>query len=199
MGEIHEPSDVRIICRVLAGATEEFGLLVERYSGYVFAVVSGYVPYDAVQEIAHDAFIEAYRSLACFEREADFKKWLSGIAIHKCYDYLRRHYRRKEIPMSSLSERHLDWTDAVMANKANDIFQGAEARREARQLLQWAMASLGPEERMVLTLVHLEGLSVKEAAEILGSSVVAVKVRAHRSRQKLRKRLRMLLQNGGKT
>ncbi len=198
MGDIGEPEDEQIITSVLEGETDAFRILLERYRRYVFAVVSGYVPYDAVQEIAHDVFIEAYRSLACFERGTAFKKWLSGIAAHRCHDHLRRHYRRKEIPMSSLSQGHLEWADAVMANKAHDIFRGTEARAEAVELLHWAMASLGPEERMVLTLVHLDGLSVREAAEVLGASVVAVKVRAHRSRRKLRKRLHALLQDGGK-
>jgi RNA polymerase sigma-70 factor (ECF subfamily) len=56
----------------------------------------------------------------------------------------------------------------------------------AAELLQWALGHLSAENRLVLTLVHLDGYSVREAAGLLGWSAVNVKVRAHRARQLLR-------------
>jgi len=53
--------------------------------------------------------------------------------------------------------------------------------------LEWALGKLAPGERMVLELVYLEGLSGKEAADLLGCSVASVKVRSFRSRKKLEK------------
>ena len=53
-------------------------------------------------------------------------------------------------------------------------------------MLQWALGHLSAENRLVLTLVHLDGYSVREAANMLGWNVVNVKVRAHRARQMLR-------------
>ena len=64
---------------------------------------------------------------------------------------------------------------------------GAWARRP---VLEWALRQLSPENRAVLTLVHLDGYSVREAAQLLGWSLVNVKVRAHRARQALRALLR---------
>jgi RNA polymerase sigma-70 factor (ECF subfamily) len=52
-------------------------------------------------------------------------------------------------------------------------------------LLDWALAKLSPEDRMVIELVYLEELSVKEAADLLGWSAANVKVRSFRSRKKL--------------
>jgi RNA polymerase sigma-70 factor (ECF subfamily) len=68
-------------------------------------------------------------------------------------------------------------------------------QRETRDLLQKALAHLSPENRMVVTLVHLEGYSVREAAELLGWTVVNVKVRAHRARQQLRNILEPLIED----
>jgi RNA polymerase sigma-70 factor, ECF subfamily len=68
-------------------------------------------------------------------------------------------------------------------------------QRDATNLLQRALAQLSPENRMVVDLVHLEGHSVREAAELLGWTVVNVKVRAHRARQQLRKILDTLLKD----
>jgi RNA polymerase sigma-70 factor (ECF subfamily) len=53
-------------------------------------------------------------------------------------------------------------------------------------VLEWALRQLSAEDRAVLTLVHLEGHSVREAAKLLGWSAINVKVRAHRARQALR-------------
>ena len=68
-------------------------------------------------------------------------------------------------------------------------------QRETTHLLQWALARLSPENRMVVTLVHLEGYSIREAAELLGWSMVNVKVRAHRARRQLRDILEQLGRN----
>ena len=59
--------------------------------------------------------------------------------------------------------------------------------KESREVLQWALSKLTAEERMVITLLYLEEMSVKETADLLGWTVVNVKVKAHRLRNKLRK------------
>ena len=70
-------------------------------------------------------------------------------------------------------------------------------REEAAEVLEWALGKLSPENRAVLTLVHLDGYSVREAAQLLGWSLVNVKVRAHRARQALRALLRRTLVENG--
>jgi RNA polymerase sigma-70 factor (ECF subfamily) len=69
-------------------------------------------------------------------------------------------------------------------------------RREAREILDWALDQLSAADRMVLELVHLEGQSVKAAARQLGWTVANVKVRAFRARRKINK---LLLQNRGQS
>ncbi|BDV43599.1 hypothetical protein GURASL_25220 [Geotalea uraniireducens] len=192
-----ETGDHEIISGILAGRPDDFALLLARYRGYVFKIVSGNVPPEAVEDLAHEVFVDAYRSLAGFDVRTSFKKWLAGIAVHRCYDYWRERYRNREVPMSALTEDHLAWVDGVLADRARGAFAGAEMRREAREVLQWALAGLSAEDRMVLTLVHLEGLPVKEAAALLGWSVISVKVRAHRSREKMRRRIVAMLEEGG--
>ena len=143
-------------------------------------------------DFSHDIFVEVYRSLPQYNDRDAFKKWLASIAIRRCYDYWRKHYRNREMPLSSLTEDHQRWVDDVAAGQARDDFAHIEGQKEAREILQWAMADLAPKDRVVLTLVHLEGFSVKEAAQTLGWSPVNVKVRAHRSREKLRKKIEAL-------
>jgi RNA polymerase sigma-70 factor (ECF subfamily) len=79
---------------------------------------------------------------------------------------------------------------------SRDAFDHTETQKEMQEILQRALADLSAEDRMVITLVHLEGLSIKEAAEVLGWSSINVKVRIHRSRKKMRKRIETMLAGG---
>lgn len=188
--------DVDIVRRILDGHTDAFEILLHRYQRFVFKIVSGRLPPEAVAETAHDIFIEAYRSLPQYSRRKSFKNWLAGVAIHRCFDYWRKHYRNPEIRASDLSDAHRRWLDETDASQAQAVFDSTASRTEARELLQWAMADLSPKDRMVLMLVHLDGYSVKEAADILGWTSVNVRVRAHRSRERLRKKITSALAGG---
>ncbi len=94
------------------------------------------------------------------------------------------------MPVSAFSAEHDAWIDQVLADESDERFQEQVRRQETTEMLQRALQRLSPENRLVLTLVHLEGHSVREAARLLGWSVVNVKVRAHRARHALRRLLR---------
>ncbi len=193
-----EQEDDRLIIRqVLDGRTDVFEQLMTRYQNYVFKIVSGILPNDVVEETAQDVFIEVYRSLAKYNDQMPFKKWLAGVAVHRSYDYWRRYYRSKEVPLSALTPDHQEWIDGVISHHATERFNRGEAREEARELLNYALAELSEKDRVALTLVYLEGLTVKEAAKVLGWSAINVRVRAHRSREKMRQRLAPLIDGEG--
>lgn len=193
-----QEDDRQIIRQVLNGQTDMFESLMTRYQNYVFKIVSGILPNDVVEETAQDVFIEVFRSLAKYNDQMPFKKWLAGIAVHRSYDYWRRYYRSKEVPLSSLTPDHQDWIDGVISHHATEQFNRGEARDEARELLKYALAELSEKDRIALTLVHLEGLTVKEAAKVLGWSAINVRVRTHRSREKMRQKLAPLVRGEGR-
>jgi RNA polymerase sigma-70 factor (ECF subfamily) len=99
------------------------------------------------------------------------------------------------VPLSGLGDEQQQWADRLLATESHERFEDLARQQETRELLHSALNQLSPENRMVLTLVHLEGHSVREAAELLGWSTVNVKVRAHRARQQLRKVLEGLLRD----
>jgi RNA polymerase sigma-70 factor (ECF subfamily) len=90
------------------------------------------------------------------------------------------------VPLSELGESALDFLRREDARAEPDA-------RPAAELLGVAMNALSPTDRVVLTLLELEGRSVKEVAALLGASAVAVRVRALRARARLRKALEKLL------
>ena len=191
-------NDDEIIRSILSGNIDEFEILLKRYDDYVFNIISKHLPREMVEEAAHEAFIRIYKALPSFRSESPFKYWISKIAVRYCYDFWREHYKAKEIPMASLTDDHSQWVETVISEQAQKDFEKEEMLRESKEVLQWALNKLTAEDRMVITLLYLEELSVKEAAGLLGWSVINVKVRAHRSRNKLRKIITSLLgQEGG--
>lgn len=169
---------------------------MERYGDHVLGIVKKHVPYSEVDETTQDVFIRAYQSLANFQGGDRFKSWLSTVAVRACYDYWRKTYKSREVPMSCLSDRHREWLEEVMSEQSGQFFQDRGAVKEAGEVLEWALERLSPEDRVVLELVYLEGFSGKEAAARLGWSVANVKIRSFRSRRKLEKLLRGALEEG---
>jgi len=191
----HEPSDAGYIARVLNGEKNAFAFLLKKYKMYVLKIVNRHIPYEDAEEVAHDAFIRAYESLAKFSGPEGFRHWIAAIAVRTCYDYWRRAYRSKEVSMSSLGDEHRQWIERTLAEPSGGSIDDIGREIEAREVLNWALSKLTPEDRMVLELVYMEGMSVREVAGLLGWSAANVKIRSFRSRNKLRK---LLKEAGGK-
>ena len=180
-----EPDDGELLQHIRHGEIDRYADLISRYQRHVIRIVSRRVPGDRAEEITHDVFVRAYVGLAQFSGLVSFEHWLAGIAVRTCYDFWRGR-KREELPISALTNDHHLWIEQTLAVQSEEQFHNQVRRREATEVLEWALGQLSPENRAVLTLVHLDGQSVREAAQLLGWSVVNVKVRAHRARQMLR-------------
>ncbi len=170
---IDEPTDQRLIESTLAGDDGAFAALVARHKRKVFGIASRFARNDAeLQDICQEIFVKAYRKLKSFRGDAPFEHWISRIAVRSCYDFLRAtRHDRENVP--------LDGIEIGTQPSGNT--------EHARELLQWAMAKLSDDQRLVITLLELEERSVRETAELTGWSESNVKVRAFRARQELRK------------
>jgi RNA polymerase sigma-70 factor (ECF subfamily) len=186
-------TDSDLVQRVVRGDTEAYAGLMRRHGALVQRTVHRHVPRDRAEDLVQESFIRAFQSLGNFELGTKFPEWLTTITVRTCYDYWRTHYRNREAPESSLTEQHRDWADRVTASLSQEQFDEDVRRKEAKEVLAYALDRLSPEDRLVVTLVHLEGLSIEEAARQLGWTAVNVKVRAHRSRRRMRQELERLL------
>lgn len=186
----HEESE--LVRRVREGETERFADLIDRYQHHVGRIVGRRVPADQVRELVHEVFVKAYVNLAQFSGSVPFEHWLAGIAVRTCYDFWRAR-SREDVPVSALSDEHTRWIEQTLSSQSDRQFRDQAARQESAEVLEWALGQLSPENRAVLTLVHLDGYSVRETAQLLGWSLVNVKVRAHRARKALRALLRHTL------
>lgn len=173
-----EISDERLITATLAGDEEAFALLVARYKRRIFGLASRFArDNDELDDICQEVFIKAYDNLGKFRHDAPFENWITKIAVRASHDALRA--RRHEKQIHTLEE---------LSYKIEDEAEAARSEaRQARELLKWAMGFLSVEERLVITLMELEEMTVRETAEMTGWSEANVKVRAYRARQALKK------------
>jgi RNA polymerase sigma-70 factor (ECF subfamily) len=165
------------------GDLASFNRLVLSYQGLAYNLAYRILGNgDAAADAAQDAFIKAYRNLGQY-RGGSFKAWLLRIVTNVCYDQLRSLQRK---PTNSLEDI------AVDPEHAGQLVDSAERpgdyalRQELGQLLQEAIDRLPPEQRMVMILSDVEGLSYEEIAQVMDTSLGTVKSRLSRARAKLR-------------
>ena len=185
--------DLALVRRVRAGEIEVFAELLARHRAYVFRIVARHVPAGRVEDVAQEVFVDAYRSLARFAGASPFRHWLAAIAVRRCHDFWRHAGRHPETPASAFGERPEEFLAAVSAAATGADGNHELDRRQRRELLDWALAHLGADDRLALSLVHLDERPVREAAALLGWSESNVKVRAHRARHTLRQLLSTLV------
>lgn len=182
--EERKETDWEIVASVLGGDRNAFETLVHRYEAHVEKIVSKHVSHEALDEVMHDTFIRAFRSLRTFDNRAPFEHWISKIALRASYAHIRELYE--------LRGRRNEISESDAGSRAVQRFQAQESRSEASEVISKMLAQLPPEDRMIISLIHLEERPVSDVAEVLGWSKSRVKVRAYRCRKLLRKMIEEL-------
>jgi len=140
-----------------------------RIAGFIYAMTTRS---DYVEDLSQQVFIKMIRALDRLQAPAQFESWLFRLARNTCIDQLRRQkLRRIFVPFG---EEHENVPEPAGAVDSEEI-----------DALRHALAQLRPQDRALLSLVQ-EGRSHAEIAEVLSTSVAAVKARLHRAREHLR-------------
>ncbi len=176
--------DDQLIKAVLRGETECFEALITKYQPRVFAMARRYARRESeVEDIVQEVFLKAFQKLSTFRGDAPFEHWLMRLGTRTCYDFLRKHQKNREMPLTDVTEEEESWLERYAASPDS----GTENVDAARALIQRLMSNLKPEAQMIITLMEIEEKSVKEVAELTGWSESKVKVRAFRARNEMRK------------
>ena len=159
-------------------------VLVHQTTVYNVALRTLGNPEDAA-DATQDAFISAFRAIRDF-RGGSFKAWVLRIAVNACYDLLRRRQRR---PSSSL-EVVLEGgeSDPGLADRRIGP-ERAALSAETADAIQAALLTLPEEQRTLVVLCDVQGLSYEEAAEATGAALGTIKSRLSRARARLRDHL----------
>jgi RNA polymerase sigma-70 factor, ECF subfamily len=188
--ETKNQNEAGLIARILAGEKELFHDLIRPYERMAYLTVFSVVKNtEDAEDGAQDAVISAYRNLASFRGEAKFSTWLASIAINEGRKKLRKRKLAAQESVDELQEDHEgDFTPAPLTDWREIPLEALE-RKELREALRMAVAELPDIYRQVFTLRDLEEMDGQETAEALGLNVGVVKVRLHRARLMLQKRL----------
>lgn len=190
MMEISETRDeAQMIASILAGNTHEFHDLIRPYERSVFTVALSLLRNEAdAEDAAQEAFLKAFRSLKGFRAESKFSTWLVSITLNEARRRLRH---RKTMKVQSLDKQpdEQGHTSPALLRDWREIPSEALERQEVRSMLQQAITDLPLIYREIFLLRDVEELTVNESAEALGITVASVKVRLHRARMMLQKKL----------
>ncbi|MDI7274858.1 MAG: sigma-70 family RNA polymerase sigma factor [Anaerolineae bacterium] len=172
-----------LLASARAGNLGAFNTLIHTYQDMAYNVAYRVLGQpDAAADATQDAFLAAYRALPAF-RGGCFKVWLLRIVTNSCYDQLRLRKRRPQTSLDDMVE------DPDYAAALADRGEGPEEvilREELAQALQAGIAKLPADQRVVLVLSDVQGLSYDEIAEATGVTLGTVKSRLSRARARLR-------------
>lgn len=172
-------SDEALMVAYAQGDQAAFGLLFARNAPLLTRVVRAQVGSDEeCRDIVQQTFLQLHRARRDYHQGEPLRPWLLTIAYNLCRDRWRSRGRHHEVPIEQA-------TPPVESITASDLLQ---ERQQAAHLHE-ALASLPVEQRRVIELHWFAGLSLPDVAAAVGASLSAVKVRAHRGYERLRRQL----------
>lgn len=187
-------NELEFIERIRSGEKDLFHELIRPYQRAAYLAAYALLQDQAeAEDVVQEAVIKAYRNLGAFRRESRFSTWLLTITLNEAKTRLRKLKRAPHESIEDHQEQYEgDFTPALLTDW-REIPSEALERSELRAILQDAVKSLPAIYREVFTLRDLEELSVEETANLLGVTSNVVKVRLHRARLMLQKKLVPLL------
>ena len=177
--------DFELIKRAQKGDGPAFNEVVLAYRKRILGTIARLIarPED-VEDVGQEVFLRLYFSLDQLRSPEVFEPWLYRLTVNAAYDYLRKQRRRQESRMADLSEQQVMIADAVAGGKLD---QEDRRRQQVRETVDALLGSVSEEDRILLTLKEVEGLSLKELESIYHVNENALKVRLFRARQRVLK------------
>ncbi len=168
-----EISDEELMDRYCAGDRAAFELLFERFSRRLVRFLSGMVGPTQAKDLTQITFLKVHENRHRYRVGASVASWIFTIARNSALDFLRSAPRRRE----------------VYGGESEPAAEGRERDRLRDERVQAAIAALSDDQRQVIMLHWYGGLTFEEVGQVVGATGAAVRVRAHRAYEKLRKSL----------
>ncbi len=166
-------------------------LLLAHLYPLVIKLVRAHLPKRTAEEdLVQMVFMKVFAKIDQFTGAVPMEHWVSRIAINTCINQIEAERVRPELRWADLGNEERFVVETLAATE-NDL--DATDAFAAREIVEKLMARLEPVERLLVTLLHLEGRSGKEVAQMMGWSHLRVRVRDFRVRQKLKQHFRHLM------
>lgn len=186
-------TDRELLERIRTGDADAFEQLVERYGSRVYSTALRLTgnPQDA-EEVLQDVFLTVHSKLKDLKSDTAFPSWLYRVTVNSANMKMRRDRRERALLAEEAGVQFDEHGFLLHSHTIRDWRldeEDAVLKQEAQSILEGAIAELDEKYRNVLVLCDIEGLPVKEAADILEVSLAAAKSRLHRARLFLRHKL----------
>src|ERR1700674_4497608 len=177
--------EFEVIERARSGDESAFNQVLQAYRKRILGTIARLIgkPED-VEDVGQEVFLRLYYSLDQLRTPEVFEPWLYRLTVNASYDYLRKQRRRNEARMSDLSEQQVMLADAAAGGK---VSTEKERQKNVKELVEALLAAIPEQDRILLTLKEVEGLSLKELEKIYSVNENALKVRLFRARQRVHK------------
>jgi RNA polymerase sigma-70 factor (ECF subfamily) len=177
--------DFELIQRAREGDHAAYNQVVQVYRKRILGTVARLIGrIEDVEDVGQEVFLRLYFSLDQLRTPEVFEPWLYRLTVNACYDYLRRQRRRSESRMADLSEHQVVLADATAGTKQQ---VETDRRKRVAEMVGDLLGSVSEQDRLLLTLKEIEGLSLKELEKVYGVNENALKVRLFRARQRVLK------------
>lgn len=179
-----EEQDSQLVQKVLNGDTQAFRGLVEQYQGRIYNIIYGMVHNrDDAMELTQDTFLKAFRKLNSFNLDSKFYTWLCRIAVNTAIDHIRKMRHRQT---SEFDENIGNFHDGSLHDDHySQNPESAAMNSELRSQIIKAVDELPEEQKQILILKEIDGLSYKEIATVVGVAQGTVMSRLYYARKKL--------------
>ncbi len=176
----------RLIRRIRDGEHDLFYELVRPYEARVYSAALSILrnEHDA-EDVSQEAVLKAFKHLRQFRAESRFSTWLIQITVNEARMRIRKQHAHRTEPITGQTDEEGNYTPRDFADW-REIPSETLERKEVRQLLAEALASLGEKYREVFVLRDMQHLSIEETAQTLGITTASVKTRLLRARLMLR-------------
>ena len=174
-----------LIERAQSGDSGALNEIVLAYRKRILGTISRLIgrPED-VEDVAQEVFVRLYYSLDQLRTPEVFEPWLYRLTVNASYDYLRRAKRRGEARMADLSEQQVMRADSLAGSRQED---DKRHKSNIRDFVNALFRHVSDQDRLLLMLKEVEGLSLKELEAIYSVNENALKVRLFRARQRVLK------------
>ena len=171
-----------LIQKIKEGSEAAFEQFVVRYQELVKSTCYNFLfNNEDAEEIAQDVFVEVYRSVHLFRKEASVTTWLYKIAMNKSLNHLKKIRKKKDV------EKYID--DSISKIHTDSNPQTDMEKAEQQKLLFTVIDSLPENQRKAFVLSKYNGLEYKKIAEVMAVSLSSVESLLFRARRNLQKKL----------
>jgi RNA polymerase sigma-70 factor (ECF subfamily) len=177
--------DEELVEGLRRGDEKAFRILYREYAGKIGSIAKSYLGSDDVDDVVQDVMLRIFKSIRKFKGDSKLSTWIYRIAVNVCKDYLAKYKRRSEVLTDFAEDEEHPSQHPV---SEIDTEESVTGELEYERIMD-ALEKLSAEDRLLIKLRDVDGLSYEEISKIVSKPIGSVKSSLHYARKRLKKLL----------